>query len=72
MKPGDAIVLRNLHWTYWHAKAVRANTWLKVNGDTIATQGQLAKLLPLQHIDPQSTDIIDHGAKPRRQLLDAG
>jgi DNA replication and repair protein RecF len=23
-----------------------------------------------QLIDPQSTDIIDHGAKPRRQLLD--
>ena len=43
---------------------------IKVNGDAIATQGQLAKLLPLQHIDPQSTDIIDHGAKPRRQLLD--
>ena len=43
---------------------------MKVNGDTVATQGQLAKLLPLQHIDPQSTDIIDHGAKPRRQLLD--
>ena len=43
---------------------------IKVNGDTIATQGQLAKLLPLQHIDPQSTDIIDHGTKPRRQLLD--
>ncbi len=43
---------------------------MKVNGDHIATQGQLAKLLPLQHIDPQSTDIIDHGAKPRRQLLD--
>ena len=35
---------------------------MKVNGDTVATQGQLAKLLPLQHIDPQSTDIIDHGA----------
>lgn len=43
---------------------------IKVNGDTVATQGQLARLLPLQHIDPQSTDIIDHGAKPRRQLLD--
>ncbi len=43
---------------------------MKVNGDTVATQGQLAKLLPLQHIDPQSTEIIDHGAKPRRQLLD--
>jgi len=43
---------------------------IKVNGDLVATQGQLAKLLPLQLIDPQSTDIIDHGAKPRRQLLD--
>lgn len=32
-------------------------------------QGQLAKMLPLQLLDPQSTDIIDHGAKPRRQLL---
>ena len=43
---------------------------IKVNGDLVATQGQLAKILPLQLIDPQSTDIIDHGAKPRRQLLD--
>ena len=43
---------------------------IKVNGDLVATQGQLAKLLPLQLIDPQSTDIIDHGAKPRRQMLD--
>ena len=43
---------------------------IKVNGDNIATQGQLAKILPLQYIEPQSTDIIDHGAKPRRQLLD--
>ena len=43
---------------------------IKVNGDTVATQGQLAKILPLQHIDPLSTDIIDHGSKPRRQLLD--
>lgn len=43
---------------------------MKVNGDTVATQGQLAKVLPLQLIDPLSTEIIDHGAKPRRQLLD--
>lgn len=43
---------------------------IKVNGDLIATQGQLAKLLPLQYLEPQSTDIIDYGAKPRRQLLD--
>lgn len=39
---------------------------MKVNGDTVATQGQLAKLLPLQHIDPQSTDIIDHGAQAKK------
>ena len=43
---------------------------IKVNGDSIASQSQLAKLLPLQLIDPQSTDIIDQGSKPRRQLLD--
>ena len=43
---------------------------IKVNGDLVATQGQLAKLLPLQLIDPQSSDIIDQGAKPRRQMLD--
>ena len=43
---------------------------MKINGDLVATQGQLAKLLPLQVLDPQSSDIIDHGAKPRRQLLD--
>ncbi len=43
---------------------------IKVNGDILATQGQLAKLLPLQHLDPQSTDILDHGAKARRQMLD--
>ncbi|CAD9197348.1 DNA replication/repair protein RecF [Acinetobacter bohemicus] len=51
-------------------KLLSGEQLIKVNGDHIATQGQLAKLLPLQHIDPQSTDIIDHGAKPRRQLID--
>ncbi|WP_374296869.1 DNA replication/repair protein RecF [Acinetobacter sp.] len=43
---------------------------MRVNGDSVATQGQMAKLLPVQVIEPQSTDIIDHGAKPRRQMLD--
>lgn len=43
---------------------------MRVNGDTVATQGQLAKLLPVQVIEPQSTEIIDLGAKPRRQMLD--
>ncbi|MFB2588620.1 DNA replication/repair protein RecF [Acinetobacter sp. c1-l78] len=43
---------------------------MRVNGETVATQGQLAKLLPVQVIEPQSTEIIDQGAKARRQLLD--
>ncbi|MBF7686321.1 DNA replication/repair protein RecF [Acinetobacter sp. B10A] len=43
---------------------------IKINGDRLATQRQLAQLLPLQYIDPLSIEIIDHGAKPRRQLLD--
>ena len=51
-------------------KLISGEQVIKVNGDTVATQGQLAKILPLQLIDPLSTDIIDHGAKPRRQLLD--
>ncbi len=51
-------------------KLITGEQLIKVNGDSVATQGQLAKILPLQLIDPLSTDIIDHGAKPRRQLLD--
>lgn len=51
-------------------KLISGEQLIKVNGDSVATQGQLAKILPLQLIDPLSTDIIDHGAKPRRQLLD--
>ena len=51
-------------------KMLSGEQHIKVNGDYIATQGQLAKLLPIQFIDPQSTEIIDQGAKPRRQLLD--
>ncbi|TCM68640.1 DNA replication and repair protein RecF [Acinetobacter calcoaceticus] len=51
-------------------KLLSGEQLIKVNGDTVATQGQLAKILPLQYLDPLSTDIIDHGAKPRRQMLD--
>ena len=68
---GDAIVFaQSATERIGMQKLASGEQVIKVNGDTIATQGQLAKLLPLQHIDPQSTDIIDHGAKPRRQLLD--
>ncbi|MDO4223059.1 MAG: DNA replication/repair protein RecF [Acinetobacter sp.] len=43
---------------------------IRVNGDSVATQAQLARMIPVQVIEPQSTDIIDHGSKPRRQMLD--
>lgn len=51
-------------------KFISGEQVIRINGDNIATQGQLAKLLPVQHIEPQSIDILDHGSKPRRQMLD--
>ena len=67
----DAIVFaQSLTEKIGMQKMASGEQLIKVNGDPVATQGQLAKILPLQHIDPLSTDIIDHGAKPRRQLLD--
>ena len=68
MKLTTRLYLLSQQLKNWYAKLTSGEQLMKVNGDTVATQGQLAKLLPLQHIDPQSTDIIDHGAKPRRQL----
>ncbi len=71
MKLADAIVFaQSATEKIGMQKLLSGEQLIKVNGDHIATQGQLAKILPLQHIDPQSTDIIDYGAKPRRQLLD--
>ncbi|TCB40769.1 DNA replication/repair protein RecF [Acinetobacter terrestris] len=68
---GDAIVFaQSATEKIGMQKFLSGEQLIKVNGDHIATQGQLAKILPLQHIDPQSTDIIDYGAKPRRQLID--
>lgn len=67
----DAIVFaQSLTEKIGMQKLISGEQIIKVNGDNVATQGQLAKILPLQHIDPQSSDIIDYGAKPRRQLLD--
>lgn len=67
----DAVVFaQSRHEKIGMQKLMTGEQVIKVNGDTLATQGQLAKILPLQHLDPLSTDIIDHGAKPRRQILD--
>ena len=43
---------------------------IRLNGDTVATQSELARLLPVQLIDPDSVSLLDTGSKPRRQLLD--
>lgn len=51
-------------------KQVSGEQLIRLNGDTVATQSELAKLLPIQLIDPESISIIDTGSKPRRQLLD--
>ncbi len=68
---GDAVVFAQSHSEkIGMQKLISGEQLIKVNGDTVATQGQLAKILPLQYLDPLSTDIIDHGAKPRRQMLD--
>ena len=67
----DALIFaQSAHDKFGLQKFIGGEQQIKVNGDRIATQGQLARLLPVQLIDPLSTDIIDHGAKPRRQLLD--
>ena len=67
----DAIVFaQSLTEKIGMQKLLSGEQIIKVNSDLVATQGQLAKILPLQYIEPQSTDIIDYGAKPRRQLLD--
>ena len=43
---------------------------IRLNGDSVATQSELARLLPVQLIDPDSVSLLDTGSKPRRQLLD--
>ncbi|XID74916.1 DNA replication/repair protein RecF [Alkanindiges sp. WGS2144] len=43
---------------------------IRLNGDTVATQSELARLLPVQLIDPDTVSLLDTGSKPRRQLLD--
>lgn len=51
-------------------KQVSGEQLIRLNGDSVATQSELAKLLPVQLIDPECISILDTGSKPRRQLLD--
>lgn len=43
---------------------------IRLNGDTVDTQSELARLLPIQLIDPNTVALLDTGSKPRRQLID--
>lgn len=71
IQQSDALIFAQSHQEKMGVqKFITGEQQIKVNGDSVATQGQLARLLPLQLIDPLSTEIIDHGAKPRRQLID--
>lgn len=58
------------HYRLGLQKFVSGEQLIRLNGDTVATQSELAKLLPIQLIDPDTISLLDTGSKPRRQLLD--
>lgn len=43
---------------------------LRLNGESVASHSAIARLLPVQMIDPDGLAVLDAGSKPRRQLLD--
>lgn len=51
-------------------KQLHAEHVLKLNGHVLHSQSELARLLPVQLIDPESMSLLDSGSQPRRQLLD--
>ena len=51
-------------------KQLHAEAVLKLNGNVLDNQSELARRLPVQLIDPESMSLLDSGSQPRRQLLD--
>ncbi len=51
-------------------KQLHAEAVLKLNGNVLDSQSELARRLPVQLIDPESMSLLDSGSQPRRQLLD--
>ncbi|MEC7121117.1 MAG: DNA replication/repair protein RecF [Pseudomonadota bacterium] len=51
-------------------KQLNAEPILKLNGNLLESQSELARRLPVQLIDPESMSLLDSGSQPRRQLLD--
>lgn len=51
-------------------KQLHAEHVLKLNGNLLENQSELARRLPVQLIDPEAMSLLDSGSQPRRQLLD--
>ncbi|MCH9743027.1 MAG: DNA replication/repair protein RecF [Proteobacteria bacterium] len=50
----------------------KQNTQLRLNGEQITSQAQLARQLPIQVFSPESHDLLTHGPNERRRFLDWG
>ena len=42
---------------------------VRLDGETVS-QSEIARILPVQLINPENMDLLESGSKPRRQLLD--
>lgn len=52
------------------AKSRNSETKLRLAGQTVASQSEITKQLPVQRLDPSLLDLLDQGSNSRRQLLD--
>jgi len=69
-KPDALILLQAGNDRIGVLKQLHAEHVLKLNGNLLDSQSELARLLPVQLIDPEAMSLLDSGSQPRRQLLD--
>jgi len=50
-------------------KASDNKATVRLDGETV-NQSEIARILPIQLINPENMDLLESGSKPRRQLLD--
>lgn len=48
------------------------STVLRLNGETLKSQSELARMLPVQLLTPESHKLLEEGPKARRQFMDWG
>ena len=51
------------------SKAADNLATVRLNGNTVS-QSEIARIFPVQLINPENMDLLESGSKPRRQLLD--